>query len=254
MLNTTRMILKAQKDDGFYPTIIVGPQSIGKTTYAFAVGRELAVVNGIADSINDDTAWKWAIDQCIYSTEDFINIRKQHHFKNKRLFVIWEDAGTTAGSYAFARGWKYPDALKAQLDLIRTSVTSLLITSPTHSDLFKFIRRYAFYKTKISIANQNHQRRAATYHKVNKPNKSGDERLVWQFYFDDYYSSLAPDKWYGDYYMPIRRKWEDKINKKLESYFDMFNKKEQIEMDKLEVDINGRNKRKFGAAEETADQ
>lgn len=196
-MNITRKIYQNLASKGFTGILIVGEPSIGKSMLACGICREISSTDGISSSVDSDEAWEYAIKQCVYTPARFDQELDGYNFKNKRRVIVWEDIGTTAGKYAFTLGFKYLNYLKANMDLIRTNLDCLIMTTPTDNDLLNFLGGYGFLKINITKLTK-WNRLATTYHKVNK-SKSGLICMRWQRWFYDTFSCYCPTKWYREY-------------------------------------------------------
>lgn len=181
-INLTTDIMNARARHGFIGATVIGPPGIGKSVYCMLIAKELYYLTEKEKGNNptSDECWEFAINQIVHSTEQLAKGLQGYNYRNKRLIIIWDDAGVGAGSYAFSKGYKYLDALTNALNLIRTSCDCLLITTVAWEGLGKFIRNMPYFRINISKSGHNkYDRMAITRYKVPRiMKKSQMERMI----------------------------------------------------------------------------
>jgi len=144
-LYLTEKILVAHPN-GFCGAIITGPRGIGKSCYAINVAWEVFRNLGY----DETTSWIMALDCLKFTIQDVVDfIKKNVLSPDKAHLLIWDDAGTYAGTTKWWTDRNALDNLKGVTDTIRTGVCSLIITTPSESDLTKFLRNYDDYIIQI---------------------------------------------------------------------------------------------------------
>jgi len=236
-MNITRKIYQNLATKGFTGILITGEPSIGKSMFACAICREIASTDKKVPGVKSKEAWKWAINNCVYTPKRFDEELEGYSFYNKRRVIVWEDIGTTAGKYAFTLGFKYLNYLKANMDLIRTNLDCLIMTTPSESDLLDFLGNYGFLKINIVKGRGKWDRLATTYHKVNK-SKTGSIRRVWQKWFYDTYSAYCPDDMYKYYLEHSQREQvSTDLRKKMVEAYEISKKRMIYNNKKLDKDL-----------------
>jgi len=132
--------------NGFCGAIVTGPRGIGKSSYVLNVAWEVFRNLGY----DEKESWDKALACCKFTIHDVVSfIKKNILSTDKSHLLIWDDAGTYAGTTKWWTDRDALDKLKGVTDTIRTGVCSLLITTPSESDLTKFLRNYDDYIVQI---------------------------------------------------------------------------------------------------------
>jgi len=188
----TQKILVAYPN-GFCGAIITGPRGIGKSCYALNVAWEVFRNLGY----DDDASWNMALDCCKFTIEEVVEFIKNNIISpDKAHLLIWDDAGTYAGTTKWWTDRHALDKLKGVTDTIRTGVCSLLITTPSESDLTKFLRNYDDYMIQIRYHTDGGKYRMAKGY-IKRTLPSG-KRVVYSKFKNRFYLYL-PDWVYTKY-------------------------------------------------------
>ena len=229
-MNIAKTILKNRKTSSFYGAVIVGLQGCGKTTLALNVAREIIIHDTKCSNLE---SWDEAMKLVVHSFEELLDRIEGATYNNKRKLIIWDDAGVSLGTYAHTKGFATIDDLQGVINLIRTSVEALIITTPALSGLVKFLREYNFYKIEITKAEGGGwQRRATTRHLQNS--KSGKR---WFKTYSDVYSCYMPQVKF-DKYNEYREGMMTTQIIKTRKHIALRNKKNKRDDLKLDNDIN----------------
>lgn len=227
-LNLTKEIINNRITNDFLGAIIVGKPGSGKTVYTLTAAREIGYYDD--SEMTKDSSWGYALNQVVHTLTEFANALKGYSEFNKRKILIWDDAGVEGGTYAFTSGFKTMKALKSSMDLIRTSVECLLITTPSFEGLSKFIRDYDMYKIEIKY-HKGWYRRAYIYHRWNAM-----QGKRWRKKYIDNFYCRVPNKWYKQMY-PYRLDMTDSALVQLVEQSKLNEKKRMLESLKIEKEL-----------------
>jgi len=150
---TTRKILRAWRAHEFYGLIVYGPQGIGKSSYMLQVMYQ----------VYGD--WDLVFENVIFSLDDLVDLIKMTKETDERLKLIgWDDAGIHGHKYVYFRKRDAVALISAWLDVARTKVAGLIVTTVDPRNLLKPVReslgmRYG----KVLRADAHHRRAVRVY-------------------------------------------------------------------------------------------
>jgi hypothetical protein len=205
---------------GFISAIIEGERGYGKSAYALKV---MAQVYKNLEGLDDDTAWKRAIDNMIFSMDDLIkNIN--YNIVNDIVTPAWclDDATVHFSSYKFFTNLYEVILIHGMFDTIRTACTGLLLTCPKRNMLLAALRNYDDFKIEI-IMNDGWERIARGY-KI-KTSPVGQKRIYKNF--EDNYSCYIPDDVFK-IYMEKRTFYLKQTNEELQKILGNKEKRKNI--------------------------
>lgn len=154
----TRKIKQAIARDGFLLAIVYGVQGVGKSSYSIHVARE----------VYGD--WQQALQNTVFLLKDFVQKLRHAYFKGYKYSVlIWDDAGVHANKYVYYTNIRLVEQLKQIIDVIRTVVKALIVTTPAPDALLKTIREYEYYSVKV-VFDTGDYRKAIIYKNSLLPN------------------------------------------------------------------------------------
>jgi hypothetical protein len=184
---TTKNILRAWNRHEFYGLIIYGPQGIGKSSYMLQVMYQ----------VYGD--WDRVFQNLIFSLDDLVDLIKRTRESRWRMKLIgWDDAGVHGHKYVYFRRRDAAALISAWLDVARTKVAGLLITTVNPRTLLKPMReslgiRYG----KVTKTNSDYGRAVVVYDQLLMPT---DVKFLKKNYVD-YFNVRLPDKVYERYMM-----------------------------------------------------
>jgi hypothetical protein len=208
MLVMSKKIINAIDNNSFESALVVGKRSLGKSSYAIKVAKE------VYQSLNDISeldAYQMAIDSICFSLDDIIKVMKTYHYENRKPVVIWDDAG------AFGSGLMYHGhisefaMLKGGMDTIRTVTAGLILTAPNQKSLIRFLQGYDDYIIRIIKESSGWVRVATGYNRTTLPSGKRVIRKLWK----DMYSAYLPNAVYHNY-MGLRDKYKFELIQQLE--------------------------------------
>ena len=205
---------------GFISAIIEGERGYGKSAYALKV---MAQVYKNLEGLDDETAWKRAIDCMIFSMDDLIkNIN--NNITNDIVTPTWclDDATVHFSSYKFFTNLYEVILIHGMFDTIRTACTGLLLTCPKRNLLLAALRNYDDFKIEI-IMDRDWERIARGY-KI-KTSPVGQKRIYKNF--EDNYSCYLPD-WVFEIYMEKRKFYLKQTNEELQKILNDKEKRKKI--------------------------
>ena len=134
-----RYIIK-RHPNGFLSATVTGERGYGKSMYCY---KTMAEIYHRLDGCTEEEAYKKALDHMIFSTDQFITlIDKSIETKEVIPVLTLDDSSVYFCSYNFFTDMKRVIQLHAMFDLIRTSVTGLLLNCPNRKMLLSFMRSY----------------------------------------------------------------------------------------------------------------
>ncbi len=197
MFILAKMIKAAIRQDGFVGAIIYGNQGYGKSVYAlktaFQVYRD----------------WDIVFSNLVFRLEDLYDKLLSAITNRKPIQVlIWDDAGVHGNKYKWfdPKGQSLAKDMQMLIDVIRTGVKSLLITTPQPNELLRVFRGYDWYYIKITKMGDKNNRQATLYRQSVMPNGNIIVRKIGI----DRYNVRLPDEIY-DWYKPIRESFFQEV-------------------------------------------
>ncbi len=172
----------------FCASIVYGEQRAGKTVFAMKTAYQ----------IYGD--WDLVFENLFFDLGDLVNAIKSNIGKPKKKLVIFDDAGVSANSLTYFIDKEGTMQMKQMMDLIGTSYSCVLFTTPTPMGLLKSIKSYPFLRTKITMVNDT-LRNARTY----SSNLLPSGKMINHTLCDDSYSKMLPQEIYNKY-QPLREK------------------------------------------------
>ena len=146
MLTFTRKVLSAHRRYDFESLFIVGPQGMGKTTYALLVLYEVY------------RDWDKALNHLVFDAREALpklkNALKSRHrallskraWEKRIKLLVFDDAGVHLSKYLFhtSDGFKLAVAMNALYNLIRSVCSAVIFTSPD-MDTLKELRKKSWW-------------------------------------------------------------------------------------------------------------
>lgn len=201
-LYLTRKMLQAHPH-GFCGAIITGPRGIGKSSFALNAVWELfrELENPETGMLyTENEAWEETLNHCKFTMDETLEFIDRNIASDKKAHcLLWDDAGTHASTFEWWENRSALKRLKSVTDTIRTGVCSLILTTPSESDLTKFLRNYDDYIVQIRYSDESRYRIAKGYIKRTLP--SGTIRIYSKF--KNRFYVYLPD-WVFDKYMKMR--------------------------------------------------
>lgn len=207
MLVMSKKILNAIDNNSFESGLVVGKRSIGKSSYAIKVGKE--VYQTLYD-ISKKEAYKMSIDSICFSLNDIITVMKAYHYDNRKPIVTWDDSGAFGSGLMYHTHISSFGILKGGMDTIRTVCAGLLLTAPNQKSMIRFLREYDDYIIRVTNS-YDWQRIATGYNRTTLPSGKRVIRKLWK----DNYSAYLPNEIYRKY-MEKRDEYKVELIKELE--------------------------------------
>jgi len=198
---------------GYIGAIIEGERGAGKSIYAQKI---MAKVFYDTEDIDQDQAYKKALDHTLYSIQDFcslIDYNIRHDIVSP--VICLDDATVHFNSYKFFTDQKIVVRLKGVFDTIRSAVTGLLMTCPSRKMLLNFLRQYDDYKIKIirQRGANDYERIARAYRFLYMPD---ERKYTVQVPWQDRYNCYLLNKYYLPYEAK-RKMYLKKVNDELQA-------------------------------------
>lgn len=193
MLKLARLAQQAYEREYYIGAIVYGGRGHGKSIYAMKVAYEV---------LGD---WNKVLDAIVFRLEDVVSTLKEAVYKNERLkILIWDDAGVHASKYLFFDRSKLDliAALSGLLQVIRTALACMIITTPEAHDVLRFLREQeGVYRIKVLRLNEV-RAMAKAYKLALAP--SGAHFISKAFI--DYFTLRVPQDIYREY-MKVREQY-----------------------------------------------
>ncbi|MEM3948248.1 MAG: hypothetical protein QXM76_01470 [Zestosphaera sp.] len=146
MLILSKKILKAYKHDDFVSAFVIGPQGIGKTTYAMLVAHEVY------------SDWNKVLDHLFFDPKEALPYFQEALETGTRIpLVIFDDAGYHLSKYLWStsyEGQKLTLLYNALINLARTMVAGIIYTSPD-MDVLKELRKKAWIVGEVQVTSES---------------------------------------------------------------------------------------------------
>ena len=202
---TSDLIRKAYKKNECRVFLIYGPLGIGKSTFASKVLAELYAVKGAPN-------WEAVKTRIVFTPKQFVE-KCEYMIENdiRDLSLIWDDAGLALLALEFQNPWIR--AVIKYLNVMRTNLASLILTTPLPTWIIKKIRGFPqcvtvkIIRARSDEAHPKRYRIAKAYRFWISPDmkKSGVTRI-----YEDFFTALMPNKFYYEFYKPLRESYAKK--------------------------------------------
>ena len=189
MLVLSDKIQRACQTDGFVGAIIYGPQRIGKSSYSAKVLHEIY------------GSWDQVLDHFVFDLREVVDLLgKSVETETKIPALCWDDAGVHANKMIYFSNRQLVQYLQNLLDVIGLHLGSLVITTPSPSNLLRAVRGYEFYRIKIFRRDGYNGRYGVGYLSSLLPSGS---RIIHRD-FKDYFNVVLPDEFWEPYLVKRR--------------------------------------------------
>lgn len=196
----------------FTSATICGERSAGKSMYAY---RVMAKVYYELYGCSEEEAYKHALDHMIFSTEEFqAKIDKSIKTGEVIPALCLDDATVYFCSYEFFTDMRKVIHLHGMFDLIRTSLSGLLLTCPNRKMLLSFMRNYGDYRIKVFRTDGHWSRAAIAYLWVYMPDEV--KKHIYKPFQDSFSCRMKQE--YYDPYIAKRKKALEDMNKKMKKW------------------------------------
>ncbi|MFP4006327.1 MAG: hypothetical protein ACLFUR_06450 [Candidatus Hadarchaeia archaeon] len=225
----TDRIEKAWDSGEVISAFVEGKRGYGKSAYCLKVAQSFYYRQGY----DFDEAWEKALDSIYFKMDNIIDVMDEYSddVGKRTPIIIWDDIGIHANKYTYFNKMKETEMLKGLMDVIRTITAAMLMTTPSHKGILKFLKEYDNHVIQISKRNSNYARKATGYEKYTLP--SGTPRIAKDF--EDYFECYVPKQYY-DRYQPKREKLaEEKIQEIKELAKQHGEKKEKAEKEAVGI-------------------
>lgn len=207
MFGLAQRYIKSGKN-GFVSAIITGKRRVGKTMYSMQTVYQICRYNGMKEG----DAWDVALNSIIFTMDDLIKAIRNRSHKNRRDFLIWDDAGVYGAGMLYLYQVNNAMVLKAIMDVIGTRVKMLLLTCPDSQGLMKFLRRYSDFLIRVGIGRDIRQYDRNAY--VSSPYWAKGCSIRWRKAWTDEFNVKIPN-WIYERYIEKRDSYANIIIKEL---------------------------------------
>jgi len=199
---TNKLIRRAYKKGECRVFIVYGPLGIGKSTYACKVLAELYGEKG-------EKNWDAVKERIVFTPRQFVE-KCEYMLANtiRDKSLIWDDAGLALLALEFQNPWIR--AVIKYLNVMRTNLASLILTTPLPTWIIKKIRGFPQCVTIKIIRERNDEIRPAR-HRLAKAyrfwispdmKKSGVTGI-----YEDHFTALMPNDFFYNFYKPLRESY-----------------------------------------------
>jgi len=202
---TAQHILTAYRKNECKVFIVYGPLGIGKSTYACKNLAELYAIKGVPN-------WEAVKSRIVFTPKQFVE-KCEHMIANeiRDKSLIWDDAGLALLALEFQNPWIR--AVIKYLNVMRTNLASLILTTPLPTWIIKKVRGFPqcvtlkIVRVKSDETHPKRYRMAKAYRFWISPDmkKSGVTRI-----YEDFFTALMPNKFYYEFYKPLRESYARK--------------------------------------------
>lgn len=196
---TSELIRKAYKKNECRVFIVYGPLGIGKSTYACKV---LAELYGTKDKPN----WEAVKTRIVFTPRQFVEKCEEmlsNGVRDKSL--IWDDAGLAL--LALEHWSPFVRATVKYLNVMRTNLASLILTTPLPTWIIKKVRGFPQCVT-LKVIRARSDEDTPARHRIAKAyrfwvtpdmKKSGVMGI-----YNDKFTAFMPNPFYYEFYKPLR--------------------------------------------------
>jgi len=197
-----RLVSSAYKRYDFVSAFVIGPQGIGKTTYAMLVSYEIY------------RDWDRVLGNLYFDPREALPRFKEALRSGERIpLVIFDDAGMHLSKYLISsnrEGFHLTRLLNALINLARTLTAGVIYTSPD-MDILKELRKKAWVVAEpIAPKGKAHLDRAARLYR--KRILASGKVAIQKLGLDMYRLDTVPSD--------VRREYEEKRKKAMEPLLD----------------------------------
>lgn len=211
----TRNLLKTMRPPEEFRTIVCfGPLGWGKSAYALKVMVEfIRIYNRRKWRMTNREAWELVKQYIVFHPKQFFEkLRQIRELGIRRIpGIIWDDAGLWL--HAMNYNDPFVIAVGKYLNVARSRLGCIFMTTPTPDMVFKKIRKfpqsYTIQITKTTGPGpglKSYQRKATAY--IHTWNIIKGFRTRGPKFYDPY-SCKLPEKFYYDWYQPLRDTYEE---------------------------------------------
>jgi len=197
MLVLTRKLINAHPSS-FFSVMVIGKRSIGKTSYSLLAVHDFFVERGETSN----NAWRLALECLKFSIPSVIKYIEDALSRDiKKPVLIWDDARVYGSGSMYHTNMRLVQQLGGLLDVLRTAISSLILTCPSSSGMLGILKSYDDYICKI------HYSPAGGYNRIARgylwSSLPSGKRLIYHKY-NDKYSCYLPS-WVYNQYMASRK-------------------------------------------------
>ena len=220
-LQLSNRILYKIRNKGFLSCITKAERGYGKSMYNLKV---MARIYQSVEGCSDDDAWQLALDNMVFTPDQFISKIESNISDDVISPVICiDDATVHFSSYLYFINLYETSLLAAAFDTIRTATNSLLINCPDKGRLLPALRHYDDYEITIYMGdNGGYNRRAVGIKWYSLP--SGKKKFRKEF--EDNFSCYVPNFVY-DEYIVRRKKYLKDVSSELKVLMDKLKAKKK---------------------------
>lgn len=209
--NKLPFLMNRYIDDAYYPPteflLFILYAGLGKGKSAYAIKNGVEILMNIY-RLKEAEAWERIKEFICFHPQQFFDkldqIRDAGLYRSP--FIIWDDAGL----WLYALDWSDPfvKALGKYMNVARTRLASLILTTPTPTWIIKKLRGFPdAMNVKITKPDSSEWRRRARAYQQNMLPDMTKYRV--RVVFDDYFSCKMPDDFYWKWYQPLRSEYEN---------------------------------------------
>ena len=197
-LITAKKIEEAYRTGGFFGIIVYGKQNIGKSSYMLKVMAELYAYN-----------WDRVFKHVVFDLDQVVRVLEKSR-KNRIKVIGWDDAGVHGHKYVYFRNREVVELIDDWLQVIKTGVAGLIVTTPSPEELMLPLRANPGMRLGAVRSIGGPYRMVAVYEPAYFPNRGF--RYVKSYY--DTFNVMLPDHVYKRY-TEMRRKYYVEVEERL---------------------------------------
>jgi len=194
---TSKRVVRAYNEEGFFGLIIYGPQGVGKSTYMLKVMHEV---------LGD---WGLVLENLAFSISDVIDLVKRT--KRRRLMVVGlDDVGIHLHKYVALEDRDLARLVTNWIDVVRTKCSALLLTTVHPGNVMKGVRESLGFNFGRVMHVRGLLRAVKVYRQVFVPPDSTWLKLEYV----DVFKCRLPDDVY-ERYIKLRRRFYEEVEESL---------------------------------------
>ncbi|HDM25610.1 MAG TPA: hypothetical protein ENG24_03335 [Thermoplasmatales archaeon] len=218
-----KKIINNHQSNTFKSFVTVAERGYGKSVYNL---KSVAKAAYELFGLDEEEAWKYAFDCMIFQPEQFIK-KVEYNMMHDKVDMAWilDDAAVHFNKYLFFANVHLASAVMSVFDTIRVVVNNLLINTATTNHLFSALNDYDDVRIQLYKipGNNNYRRKAVAINFFSLP----DGKQKYRKIFEDHFSCYAPNWFYKEIYMPVRKRYLKESLKKMKELREKLEKKKK---------------------------
>lgn len=188
-----KKIYLSARGGAFFSGLISGPRGIGKSSYALRSLHFALLSLGYSDA----EAWEICLRSIKFKLFDVVQFLESAVSSDARaVCLIWDDVRISASGSSWFQNPKLVVRLVAVLDTVRSSICSMVLTSPSSSGLLSVLNSFDDHTIKVSYSSAGGWYRTGKGY-ITKTLPSGMRRIYrsWEDTFSCYLPNVIFERY-----------------------------------------------------------